>query len=267
MKSTKTSLGPIGSKFFALMQTKNQEIVRLGELQKPLGLSSTQEQKLLQRLTSNGYLLRLQRGIYIIPPTIPAGGYWRPNEYYIIDTFMQIHNAKYYVSGIAAFNYHNLTEQIANQYTVYNDKISGAKQFGTLGVQFIKIDKKRITGFIEISLPNNKKAYIANLARTILDAINDWRRYQKILDVYDWLSQYKEDTKFMQEFIQLTQKCANMNAIRRIGYILEKLGLSEKQLLPLYKKLKPIQSWVPLIPNRNSRGTTNKKWRVIDNAN
>ncbi len=266
MKSAQTSLGPLGSKFFALMQMKNQKIVRLGELQKPLGLSDIQERKLLQRLADNGYLLRLQRGIYLVPPTIPAGGYWRPNEYYIIDKFMQIHKAKYYISGMAAFNYHNLTEQIANQYTVYNDKISGIKKFGTLAVQFIKISENRITGFIEISLANDEKAYIASLARTILDTINDWKRYQKITEAYAWLSQYKKDNELMSEFIQLTQSCANMNATRRIGYTLEGLGLSEKQVLPLYKKLKSIQSWVPLIPNISARGTAIKKWRIIDNA-
>ncbi len=248
------------------MQLKNQEVVRLGELQKQLGLDPTQERKLLQRLTNNGYLFRLQRGIYLVPTKIPAGGYWRPNEYYIIDKFMQIHDATYYISGLAAFNYHGLSEQIANQYLVYNNKLSALKKFGDLTVRFIKINKNRINGTNEITLPNKQKAHIASLARTILDAINDWKRFGKLEDAFKWVEDRKDNKKFVSDFILLTEQYANNSSKRRIGYILEKLGISERKLLPLSRKLKSIQSWIPLFPDLAARGITNKKWRIIDNA-
>lgn len=261
MKDTQPSLGPLGLKFFALMQMRNQDIVRLGELQLPLGINASQERKLLQRLSNRGYLLRLQRGIYVVPQKIPAGGYWQPNEYYLINKFMDIHHAKYYIGGMAAFHYHGLTEQIPNQYLVYNDKISGKKILGQLSVTFAKVPTKRLIGTNEIKLSNKQAAYISSLARTILDAINDWRRHQKIPEAYEWLKNHQKNVEFMEEFINLTLVCANNNAIRRIGFQLEQAGFDNKKLPLLLEKLKPIQGWVLLMPNSGSKGQTNKKWK------
>lgn len=266
MKEEKYSLGVLGSKFFALMQTRRQEIVRLGDLQISLGLSSSQEKELLKRLAKKGYLLRLQRGIYLIPATLQPGGYWQPNEFYIIAKYMETLDAKYYIGGLSALHHYHLTEQIPNQLVVYNDKISRKKKFGKLAVQFIKVSTDNIEGITEFNLPNNQVVNLASLARTILDAVNDWKRYQTLPSAYLWITEHYGNKNFLTEFISLSAKHANTNSLRRIGYCLEQLGVQDRALLPLSKKLKSIKSWVQLIPNNNYKGKTNSKWRVINNA-
>ena len=52
MKENSASLGALGTKFFALMQMKNKEIVRLGEVQPYLKINATQEKKLLQKFNT-----------------------------------------------------------------------------------------------------------------------------------------------------------------------------------------------------------------------
>src|SRR3990167_1860819 len=265
MKETRPSLGPLGSNFFAYMQVKGKELVRLGELQEPLGLSAFQEQKLLQRLADKGYLIRLKRGVYLVPQKIPPGGFLRPSEYYVIAKYMEVQNAKYYVSGLAAFNYHGLSHQIANQYVVYNNKISGLKNIDQIAIRFIKTSEKNITGTHLITI-KNINVPIASLEKSVLDVINDWQRYQILAKAYEWLKKYKKNKKFINEFIRLTLLCANNNAIRRIGYYLEKLGVNKQKLSPLLKKLNSIQSWIILIPKQQQKGKTNNKWRIIDNV-
>lgn len=269
MQNKKTSLGHLGTQFFAYAQTRHLDIVSLGELQKPLGLSALQERRLLEKLNKDGFIFRLQRGVYmVLPEKIPAGGFWRPNDYLIITKYMGLHKANYFMGGLIAFSHHRFSTQIPNQLTVYNDKISGLKKFGKLAVWFIKIDSRRIIGFDKLIIPstNQQTVNIAKLARTILDAIIDWKRYQILPEAYEWLKKHYPDKEFLKDFIELTSKLANNNALRRIGFYLEQLGADEKTLAPLSKKIKPTKAWIALIPNKNRKGKTNKKWRVIDNA-
>ncbi len=261
-----TSLGPLGSKFFSLAQHRQQTLVRQGELQESLGLTKSQEHTLLKRLTNKGYILRLHRGIYLVPAKLPAGGYWRPNDFYVIEQYMKILDANYYIGGLYAAYYHGLIQQIPSQFLVYNDKYSGNKHFGTLYVSFIKTKSKNIVGFNIEKVPNYGDVHIATKAKSILDIIQDWGRYKLLEDAYQWLGQCCQDEKFLMEFIKLARDHSNKNTIRRIGYYLEKLGVSEQKLIALKQKLSPLKSYVSVYPNRDKQGKKNKKWQIIDNA-
>ena len=246
MAIIKSSLGPLGTTFFSLMQVRQQTLVRLGDLQISLGLNPSQEHALLKRLTNTGYLLRLQKGYYLVPQKLPAGGAWRPNDYYIIDQYMKLLDAKYYVGGFSAVYYHGLTQQIPNQFTVYNDKYSGKRSFGKLCVVFIKVQSKQIVGFMTTAVPHHGTVNIATLAKTLLDLIQDWSRYQMLEEAYDWLEQNSQKNEFLNEFIPLATNYSNKSTMRRLGYYMEKSGVNEKKLLPLFKHLNIIKSYILL---------------------
>ncbi len=266
MNNKLSSLGNLGSKFFALMQMRRQEIVTLGELQSLLGISARQEHTLLKRLTQNGFIIRIKRGIYLVPEKIPSGGYWQPNEYYVVAQYMKIINATYYIGGMTAFNHYGLTTQIPNEITIYNDKISGLKNIGNLSLIMIKIPKYRIEGTIQIPQKNDNVVNMASLARTIIDAIQDWKKYATIPEAYDWLKEQSHDIKFTKELINLTCKFSNKATIRRIGYRLELYGASTSITKKLHKSLTSSKGWVRLDPNGNFHGKINEKWRIIDNV-
>jgi predicted transcriptional regulator of viral defense system len=266
MAEKQSSLGPLGTKFFSLMQVRRQTLVRLGELQNPLGLTPDQEHSLLKRLANNGYLLRLKKGIYLIPKQLTPGGAWRPNDYYIIDQFMSVMGAHYYIGGFSAIYYHGLIQQVPNQFVVYNDKYSGKRNFGQLAVSFIKVKSEQIIGFTTVDIRNNNTVNIATLAKTLLDLIQDWSRYQMLEEAYGWIKSYSKNDKILKELIHLTANYGNKNTIRRIGYYLEKIGVDSRKLTSLIKQLTPIKSYVPSFSYSGIKGKKNKKWQVIDNA-
>lgn len=180
---------------------------------------------------------------------------------------MKLHKADYYVGGLSAFNRHSLSNQIPIQLTVYNDKICGLKKFGKLLVQFIKVSKRHIIGFDILPIPaNQNKINISNLAKTILDAINDYKRYHTLPEAYLWLKKYSTNKIFLHDFLHLAINSAKNNTLRRIGFYLEQLGIKEECLLSINEKLTPIKAWIPLIPSDGYQGKTNKKWRIINNA-
>jgi predicted transcriptional regulator of viral defense system len=180
---------------------------------------------------------------------------------------MEAHDAQYYLGGLMAFNRHGLSTQIANQFTVYNNKVSALKKFGKFTVKFIKVASKRICDFDSFPIPGEQQnVNIANLARTILDAIHDWKTYQILSQAYGWLKKYSADRKFLSDFIRLTAQTANCNTKRRVGFYLEKLGVNNSLLLPILKKLNPTAGWIALNPSSNQTGKTIKKWGIIDNV-
>ncbi len=267
MKNQTPQLGKLGTAFFSLAQTRHLEIVRLGELQEPLGLSANQEHQLLKRLTRNGFIVRLLPGTFLVPNRIPAGGFCQPNSNYLISKLMALYQAKYYVGGMSAMQYYSLTNQIPNEITLFNNKINAKRIIGSQKFNLIKVQSEKLTGKIAIDLKNDEgEIYIASLAQTLLDAVQYWKRLGSVPDAYDWIKQKANNNELVSELVQLTSQCSNIITIRRIGYCLETCGISPLILKPLRKKLTATQGWVAFDPNRPSKGKTNKQWRIIDNA-
>lgn len=253
-------------KLFAYIQMTKKEIIRQGELQEVFNISLKQEQNFLSRLTKKSTIIRLLPGIYLVPQKIPPGGKWQPDALYVISQFMKVVNANYYVSGLYAFNYYGLSEQIPNKLTVYNDKISAAKKFGLLDVKFIKIPTIRIGNPERIELTQTSYANISSLSRTIIDALRDWKRFGTMPTALEWIDQYLSDIDILKQIVRDTIKFGNISSQRRIGYYLFKKTSNKKLVEPILNKLKPTQNWVPLNPVGPSNGITNKTWRIIDNV-
>ena len=267
MQDKNPSLGPLGAKFFAYIQMKRLEVIHIGELQKPFKISALQERKLFFRLNKNGFIFRLLRGVYLVPKSIPPGGYWRPKDYLIVSKYMGYYKANYYIGGMTAFNKYGFFTQIPNQLSVYNDKISGLKKFGSIKIRFNKVAIQSLIGFDVVQIESDQETVnIANLARTILDGINYSHKYQTLPCAYEWLKTYLSAKSFLKTFIELLNKSANNKTIRRIGYYLEQQNVHKTLVESLLKKLQPTKGLVSLIPNGSRKGKINKKWGIIDNA-
>ena len=104
MKKPGPELGELSSRFFAFVQLKQKDTVRTGELSSVLGITESQERSLLHRLANSGWIVRLKRGVYLVPPRIPAGGKYSPGITLILQKLMQEHNGKYQICGPTAFN-------------------------------------------------------------------------------------------------------------------------------------------------------------------
>ena len=68
------SLGKLEMRFFGYVQSRQLRSVATSELVEPLSLSAIQERKLLSRLSSRGLIAHVRRGLYLVPPHLPAGG-------------------------------------------------------------------------------------------------------------------------------------------------------------------------------------------------
>lgn len=266
MKKPGPELGNLSSRFFAYIQLKKKNVVFTGELSPILNITGSQERDLLRRLSNSGWIVRLKRGVYLVPPRIPAGGKYSPGVALILQTLMGEVNGKYQICGPTAFNFYNFDDQIPSVTYVYNNRISGSRTIGRLAFQFIKIADKRLGATNVVRSREGVEIIYSSKARTLMDAVYDWSRFNSLPRGYDWIRQeIKKDFKLGSKLVEATVQCGNQAAARRIGYLLSTLDQNSRIINKLQHQLSGSKSLIPWIPSRPAKGTVNRKWGVIVN--
>ena len=267
MKSKGPELGSLSSRFFAYVQLKKLDIVRAGEIAPILEISASQERDLFRRLSDSGWILRLKRGVYLVPPRIPAGGKYSPGRALILQKLMEDKKGRYQICGPTAFNFYGLDDQIPSVTYLYNNRLSGKKSIGNLAFHFIKVADERLGAVNAVRTGEDMEMIYSSKARTLMDAVYDWSRFNSLPRGYEWIKgEIKNDPKLCSELVEVTAKFGNMAAIRRIGYLLDSLGGKPTMINRLLRQLSASSSLIPWIPGRFAKGSINRKWGIIVNG-
>ena len=267
MKRAGAELGNLAANVLAYAQLKGKELVRSGELAPVLGITTPQERDLLRRLSRRGWIVRLQRGLYLVPPRIPAGGKYSPGIGLILEKLMDELKGRYQLGGPTAFNYYGFDDQIPNITYVYNNRISGSRRIGKLGFQFIKTGDGRLGAVKRVSTRGSTEIIYASKSRTLMDSVYDWSRFNSLPRGYDWIQkEINKDPQLASELAKVTAEYGNQATIRRIGYLLERILDTTEYEGRLQGKLRSTKSLIPWVPSKPAKGAANRKWGVIVNA-
>jgi predicted transcriptional regulator of viral defense system len=232
-----------------------------------LRFQPVQCQNILSKMSRRGLIVQLQRGLYLLPEKLPPGGVWQPPADTAVWFFLTAKKASWQETGAAAFNYYGLSEQVANQTVIYNDKISATRKIGCLRIVFIKVPGLRLGGVVELDSPADAKIKrrVGSLARVVLDAVYDYSRFGTLPRAYRWIEERKADKKFLKELVRLSLRYGNIASLRRIGWFLERLDVSYSIYAPLLKGLKASKSFIPADPTSPKKGRTNPRWAIVEN--
>ena len=262
-------LGPLEMQFFAWAQLENKEQVKTGDFAKVRGLSAKQEADLLYNLSSSGIILKLWRGLYLVPSKIPLGGGWSPSPYFVMSKYMRNLAAKFQISGPAIFNLYGYSDQVSAWFTVYNNKVSKRLYILQYHLDFVKVVESRL-GDVKKQAPYGVKksepALVSSAEQTLLDAVYDYKKYGTLPKAYDWISfavQYKKINP--EKLANIAIKYGNTTSQKRIGWLLDELKIPKKIIDRLQRKIPKTKFLVPLNPT-NNMGPINKKWGVIENV-
>ncbi len=267
MKRPGPELGDLSSRFFAYVQLKRKDIVRTGDLVPVLSISESQERSLLHRLSNSGWIVRLKRGVYLVPPRIPAGGKYSPGVALILQKLMEEEDGKYQICGPTAFNFYGLDDQIPSITYVYNDRISGSRTIGNLAFQFTRVADVRLGATNAVRTREGVEVIYSSKIRTLMDAVYDWSRFNSLPRAYDWIRQeIKQDPDLASELIDVTVQYGNQATARRIGYLLDALIQPSRIIKRLQRQLSDSKALIPWIPGKSAKGTVNRKWGVIVNG-
>jgi predicted transcriptional regulator of viral defense system len=262
----KKRLGQLEQQLLAYVQLRNLRILRTGDLRRPLRITSKQERELLSRLSRAGMIAQVRRGLYLVPERLPLGGRWSPDEAMALNALFDTQNGRYQICGPNAFNRYGFDEQIPTRVYVYNNRESGDRRIGSVDLALIKVADERLGDVDAVETPEGYKTIYSSRARTLLDAVYDWSRFNSLPRGYEWIRQeLKAKRVTPAELVSVTLKYGDIGTIRRMGALLEREGVASPLLKTLERALPRTSSQIPWIPTKPKRGTVNRRWSVIVN--
>jgi predicted transcriptional regulator of viral defense system len=261
-----SSLGPLEMQLLAYVQSRPDRTVTAGECVNAFGWTAMQERTVMSRLARKGHIVRVRPGLYLAPPRLPTGGRWSPGEFLALSALINDRGGRYQISGPNAFHRYGWTDQVPNRLYAYNNRISGERRIGSVELTLIKVGDDRLGGTEIVRTPDGIAVVYASKARSLVDAVYDWSRFNSLPRALDWIRQEVEkDDTFVAPLVQETIKFGNQGTLRRIGALLDDVGAPEPLLRRLEKEIHPSSSYIPWIPNRIKRGKMSKRWGVVIN--
>lgn len=209
---------------------------------------------LIKKLLEKKRLGKIIKNTYLFIPMKAPQGRWAGNEYLIAKAL--INGAKYYIGYSSVFNSYGFTEQVAQMIHVVNDKYSIRKTVGSVRYKLIKVLPDRIYG-LETRRISKEDIFFASKERALLDTFEfyDVKKASNIL-----IKQLKniDVTVFVDYVVRYPVQIIR----RRIGFFLEKLGVSQRML----NKINAGQKGYSFLYDTEAKnGKANKKWRIIIN--
>lgn len=220
-------------------------------------------EKILYRLSGKGILKSIKKGVYFYSPleSGPAGS--NINEFLIPPVFFPKGN--YYIGYSTMYNYYGFTDQIFQIMYILNTALQREKTIGNMQFKMIKIPAKRMYGLEKIKIKDTE-VIVSDKERALVDLIYAPQSVGGLKKAFEVFKEQIESKKIdKNKLIKYVLKFPNVATRKRIGFVLEQAGLSDKGLEPLLKSIKKT-SLVTLYPSKSRKGIINKKWMVIENA-
>jgi predicted transcriptional regulator of viral defense system len=263
----KRRLGNLERQLLAYAQMRELREIRTGDLNRALGLTGKQERELLSRMARSGLISQVRRGLYLLPAKLPLGGKWTPDDVLALNTLISDRGGRYQICGPNAFNRYGFDEQIPNRIYAYNNRISGERSIGAIALTLIKVADSRLGGTDEVTTREGRKAVYSSRTRSLVDAVYDWSRFNSLPRGYGWIKRELEQKRVTPaELVDMTLRYGNLSSIRRMGVLLEREGVTERQLGKLEESLKPSTRMIPWDPTRPASGENLRRWGVVMNS-
>ncbi|MGH7810589.1 MAG: type IV toxin-antitoxin system AbiEi family antitoxin domain-containing protein, partial [Candidatus Binatia bacterium] len=260
-------LGQLEQQLFAFAQLRKLRTLHTGDLAGPLQISKKQERELLSRLSRAGMIAQVRRGLYLVPDRLPLGGRWSPDEGLALSTLFDAQKGRYQICGPNTFNRYGFDEQLPTRLYVYNNREWGDRRIGSVTLTLIKVGKKRLGDIEIVQTSEGSKAVYSSRVRTLLDAVYDWSRFNTLPRAYEWIrKELKAKRVTAADLVAVTLKYGDIGTIRRMGAVLEREGVASPLLKKLERALPKTSSLIPWIPTKPKRGTVNRRWEVVINA-
>ncbi|MBU4311112.1 MAG: hypothetical protein KJ706_00120 [Candidatus Omnitrophica bacterium] len=217
--------------------------------------------RILVYLKRKGRILRIERGKYLLVPLKAPNQRWMPNEFLVASLWMG--DTPYYIGYSSAYNYWGLTDQVPQTVFILNTQKGLKKIIGKVAYSAVKISSKKIYGLEKISI-EGEVVFISDKERTLVDFIykpmGSWANVEGLIR-----EQLKEIS--VEKLIRYLGRFPVVSVRKRAGLMLQRLGISQKILLPLQYSIGKENTYIAFNPFIKSRkGKVNREWKVIING-
>ena len=223
MATRKISLGPNELRLLFELEKERKSAFSIDDAKRILGESGPSVKNVLYRLKKKGRIDDLEKGKYLlIPARAGYEGAWAELPLLLISHIVD----NYYVGFWSALNFWQMTEQVPRTIFVVTTKRRNDLDYGTSRFEFVTISRKKFFG-IEEETVAGRTFNISSREKTIVDCL--WYpKYSGGLDeVVKAISIASERLDYPTLWEHSKRLGVNV-VMRRLGYILELLGLESK---------------------------------------
>lgn len=260
-KNTLLRLGPIETQVIARLTYESKVFISAQELDAIFKFSPTDRAKIVSRLKKKNILTPIKRGLYIFSP-LESGPSGRGVDEMLIPSFY-FPEGNYYIGYSTMFNYYGFTEQIFQTLYVLNTSFNKKKVICGIAFKFLKVSQERMYGIKKIEI-KGRSVMVSDKERTLIDLLYFNKSVGGISPALEIVKKVIQGQQCnIKRIIGYASKFPNVTIRKRIGILLESLGINDAALDPLARSVKntAISSL-----GKTRQGMINRKWRVITNA-
>lgn len=207
-----------------------------------------QAKNVITKLTKDGWLIRLKRGLYAISD-LSNRGFLSLSPYVVANLLA----TESYVSFESALNYHGIFDQLTSKIISISKKQYKTVELNSTEYSFVKVQDRWFFGWEDVTV-DNKSVRIATAEKALIDMI----QFHKSKYSVDLLIEKLRDNRDSLNMDSLRECLSKMSAttIKIFGFIFDLLAIDSSDLQGLLKN-KQGTDWM-----LSGDKKFNAKWRL-----
>lgn len=258
------ALGKTEAKFLADLASADKTIFTTDDARSVSRSSASAVDLLIAGLIKKKWLIRLNRGTYLIVP-LSAGEQAEYSESWFVVARALIEPADYYLSHFSALEIHGMTTNPVLTVYISTPVRRIEKQIAGATYRFISVRPENMWGSTETWVTPSQRVRVSDLERTIIDCLDRPDLCGGIIEVATglWAKRNLVDFRRLADY---AKRLGRQSVVKRLGYLLGVFELGTQELThELIETLSP--SYALLDPTLPDEGHYVRKWRVRVNLN
>jgi predicted transcriptional regulator of viral defense system len=254
----KRGLTPRESLLISTLARQDKKVFSIEDARVVIGEDA---RKTMSSLVRKKWVLPLKRGLYaIVPLDVGVKG----ADCFILHNFVIASHLvePYYIGYWSALNHYGFSEQIPRTTFIATTRPKMLLEILGTGYCFVSMGKKKFFGFGEIEI-EGWKVNISGPEKTIADCL-DRPEHSGGIDEVARAIYFSHGEMDMKKVLEFAGKMGNQTILKRLGYILETVGLFEKYR-DLFTGFRPKKGYPALDPASPRRGKHSSRWGLLVN--
>jgi predicted transcriptional regulator of viral defense system len=256
------TLGDSEARLLLTLASRGKQVFATDDAQAVLGGARRHVNKLLARLSDKRWLLRLQRGLYLILP-FEAGveGIYSVHPFRIVPHLARPHALAYWT----ALSYYDYTEQMPGTIFVATtaEPTSAELTIDELGLRyrFVTLVPHKFFGHRRI-WTEGQEVTITDRAKTVVDCLDHPEYCGGVVEAAKGLQEGLSQEHFSPQMLtEYAERMKNRTIFKRMGYLAELLELPVVDEIERWQALLST-GYSPLDPLAGDHGPHDSRWRL-----
>jgi len=253
------TLGPIETRLLNRLAAEGRIIFSTDEARTALANDNQDINKLLYHLTRKRWLLRLEKGKYLLLP-LEAGmeGLYSVHEFVIAAHLIQ----PYAIAYASALSFHALSDLLPQTVLVATTRRKTDVVVEKLGLrfQFITLTPHKFFGFQTVII-EEQPVQITTPTKTLVDGLDHPNLCGGIIELAKGLQRYAADAPNWEQLTDDARRLNNRTVFKRLGYLVELLELEAGAWLDQWRtEISPGETL--LDPRYGYSGAYHSRWNL-----